>query len=371
MQPHKSLHTIFYTLSYDSYKPNNSDDIIYIEEDDDIRYFTQFNSLFKKGKIATYEVLKLKSSNGKINTCDSVLKLLIGNEKHILPIERIKYYIVEEFNAVIISVTVANYIIDDFVMLSRHLDKNSCFGSSDEFIGITINDYYIANHIKGEKYANTLINEFFFDGSAKELRLVLGRKNFHLFSIVDDTLSLKCKDISNDNDYSLYKIATSEFVNTTVGKKTYAEFIDSIYDKWQDTGSLYFVNFTNFVQILPSSGVDHSINFIESNEKMVVLSLFQKAMFVNFQTIEQKRNDLKSFNSFINQYYYLEISPERQLDTLYAMLQKGLKNLEYYEILTSEIEIYSASLNNRTMFIVTLTYTFFALISVFLMLKGR
>lgn len=97
----------------------------------------------------------------------------------------------------------------------------------------------------------------------------------------------------------------------------------------------------------------------------------QKAMFVDFQTIDQKRNDLKSFNSFINQYYYLEISPERQLDTLYVVLQKGLKNLEYYEILTSEIEIYSASLNNRTMFIVTLTYTFFALISVFLMLRGR
>lgn len=110
-----------------------------------------------------------------------MLQLLIGNVKHTLPIEKIKYYVLEEFKTLIISVTVINYEIDDFVMLSRHLDKNSCFGGKDVFIGITINDYYIANHIRGEKYANTLINEFFFNGYANKLRLVLGRKNFHLF----------------------------------------------------------------------------------------------------------------------------------------------------------------------------------------------
>lgn len=50
MQKHKSLHTIFYTLSYDAHSPINYKDIKYVDEDEDIRYFASLRLYLKRVK---------------------------------------------------------------------------------------------------------------------------------------------------------------------------------------------------------------------------------------------------------------------------------------------------------------------------------
>lgn len=364
---YKSLHTIFYSLSYDNfYNPPES-----INNNDfgqDIVYFMQFNTLFCKKKISCFEIGELLDGNQLKASNESILTLELEDSTYELQVEKVKIYCVKTHSTIIIALNLVNNKYTNFSDLSMHLDKNTSYSLHDKFNGIRINQSYVAKNHNYNINSAQLLNEYFFGGALLNPKLVLGRKNYHMFSVVDQHLSDLCKDISKDKNFEIYKLATSEPVNATVGRKTYDEFLETIYDKWEDTGSLYIVNFTNFLQILPIDGLDHSISFMRNYEKMVVLTLIQKTMFVKFQIIEQNRNDIRSFKKFINHYYYLEISPERQMDSIYRLLQKGLKNMEYYEILTSEIEIYSAAINNRIMFFITVTYTFFAILSVIIML---
>lgn len=365
---YKSLHTIYYALTYDNNYQCQSHlhSCDFIEE---IGYFPQFNSLFSEEKIATFELETLKrDKRNYVATKESKLKLLLTDKEYILDVNYVKVYCLKAYRTLIIALNVVNREYDNYIDLSLHLDKNTSYAQSDTFKGIMINNQYISRRHTSRVSSANLLNKFFFNKELQNPHFILGRKNYHMFSIIDDRLGELCKNIDNDTNYEIYKIATSEPVNATVGRKTYNEFLDTIYDKWEGTGSLYIVNSTNILQILPKNGVDHSKKFMKTYEKMVILSLFQKCLFVEFQTIDQKKNDIHKFKKFINQYYYLEVSPEKQMDTIYKYLQKELKNLEYYEILTGEIEIYSAAINNRIMFFVTATYTIFALMTLIIML---
>ena len=67
----------------------------------------------------------------------------------------------------------------------------------------------------------------------------------------------------------------------------------------------------------------------------------------------------------------MEVSQEHQVQVIYEMLQKQLKNDGYYEILKDEIEIYRSTSNMKLMLRVTAFYTLMSLLTVILMLIFR
>jgi hypothetical protein len=372
MEKYKSIHVVTYICSYNG-------KIKFIEDchldngydDNDGVYFEGFQKLFSNPKmIKKYSFEKLPVKNEKkINVSDSTCELKVTKDYSIyFDIDSVNVYNASKLNLLAVELILVNKNSEDYINISRNIDKNIKFSTNDEFQGIFLNGIEIISPVFNQEHNAKRLSQFFFKDKVKNLNILLGRKNYQVMSIISDELAKETKMINENSNLDIFRIATSDDAPNQLGPKFFNNFLNSVYDKWIHTGSVYIINNVNTTQVLKSDKKQYANQMIYTYNKMIIISLFQKAKFIEFQNIEQKNSQMKHFNYVINKYYFMEVSQEHQVQFIYEMLQEQLKNDKYYEILKDEIEIYRSTTNMRLMLMVTVFYTLMSLITVILML---
>ena len=372
MNEFKSVHVVTYICSYDGNLKTIEDcHINNTYDDNDGVYFEGFQKLFTDQKmIKKYSFDKLiTSQQKKIKVIDSTCELKVTKDYSIdFNIDSVNVYVAKKLNLLAVELILVNNSSEDYINISRNIDKNIKFSANDEFKGIFINGVELISPVYNQNHNAQRLSHFFFNDKVKNLNILLGRKNYQVMSILSDELAKETESIYENNNLDIFRIATSDDAPDKLGPKFFNNYLNSVYDKWIHTGSVYVINNVNTTQILKSQHKNYANQMIYSYNKMIIISLFQKAKFIEFQNIEQKNSQMKHFNYVINKYYFMEVSQEHQVQFIYEMLQEQLKNDKYYEILKDEVEIYRSTTNMRLMLIVTVFYTLMSLIAVILTL---
>lgn len=366
----KSKHVIYYVFTYDkalNLKQNYYAKMAHELTDD--FYYESFNDLFRNDKVITSRKIKtvLDVYQNTVKVSDSIFSIMTEHLTVNFNIDSAIIRYSNRFKVGILELKVINTHFDDMEFISKHIDKNSGFSKEDDFKGIYINGVEMVTPKLTTDDTNYNINKIFLTKSVTNLRLILGRKNYQVMSIVCDRLSAKVKNIYAPDDLEIYKIATSEFV-TTIGPQSFDKYLTTIYDKWITLGSAYIINHVNMVQIVQQKNdtyVDVSYN---RYSKIVTLCQFQKAIFTHFQTSSETQSKFHHFNEFINKYYFIEISHDTQSQVMYEMMQYQLNNYKYYDILKEESNNLNSQKTNNYILILTLIYTISAIASLFVLL---
>ncbi len=356
----KSKHIIYYVFNYqniDDKKLNKLSKQVY--EDNDW-FYKNFTNLYNDDKLlVNYKLDDIINSEVILkNEYKEDVSFVLTNA--ILRISK-------KFKTGIIELYLDNHMYDNFEHISRHLFKNESFNKTDSFGGIYLNDKQFITEKQDISISENLINDVLLDNIIDGFRLSLGRRNYQIMTIISDYYSTKVHTINDDRDLSIYRLATGE-INTSVGSNTYNKFLDTTYDKWVYTGSLYIIDDNVMLQILDEKNASFYSAPHTKYNYVVSLCLLQKAIFIKFQNVFADMKQRKLFNTFLSKFYFIEVSHDSQTEEFYLRLKEELKLNKYHEIVKDEINLMSDSNTTSYLVILTFLYTTFALISVLMMI---
>ncbi len=356
----KSKHIIYYVFNYDNINLKNTN-LIEVEADyDNELFYDNFTHLFSdSGLIKSYENKDLKDRN-----------LILKNEiKPDITFKLTKHRIrlVQTFKVGLIELYLNNENCDDFLSISRHIFKNESYNKFDSFNGIFLDNMQIVTSDTNFSKTQEYLNNVFFNKSISGFNLALGRKNFQITSIIDDTLSKKAQEIYNEDDLTLYRLATGE-KNKQIGHDTYKIFLNSIYDKWIKTGSIYILNNHVLLQVVNNDNANFTKAPMNMYNKIVTITLIQKVIFIKFQNKSHDFLVHSKFNLFISKFFFIEVSHDNQSQHFYETLKNEFKLDQYHQVVKEEINLINANKTTNWLLIMTFLYTSFALISILMSL---
>lgn len=352
----KSKHIIYYVFNYDKLKLNQTA-LSKVEQDyDNELYYHNFSTLFNDDHlIQSFE-------HRHINNQTFILKNSTTKDIN-FQIVKNRIRIIKPFKVGIIELYLDNLNSNDYLNISRHIFKNVAFNQHDSFNGIYINNQQMVTHDTNFNRTEQYLNTIFFNGAVTNFKLALGRKNFQICSIIDDNLSLLVQHIKKRDDLTIYKIATGE-KNDVVGDDTYQNFIDSIYDKWIPTGSIYVLNSHILLQIVNQQYASFTKASLSMYNKIVTVSLIQKIVFIKFQNKSHDLHLHSKFNLFISKFFFIEVSHDNQSQSFYDRLKAEFKIDKYHMVVKEEVNLINSNKTTYYLLIMTFLYTMFALISI-------
>lgn len=350
----KSSHVLYYVLEYKKIDLCKITGTVNNEIEEENLFYDNFVSLFSKNEILTYDI-------DLYNNYELLLKNNVLNVS--FNIDSAKLRIVKAYKIAILELVIENTSYFDYPFIARHIDKNQSFGVNDSFCGMDINNQEFITGTSDINITLKNVNKLFFNDSLEGIKFILGRKNYQIMAIVSDSLSSKVININDKSNLEIYKIATAEHTKH-LGDKTFNSFLDTTYDKWMMSGSIYIVNNLKMLQIVDVKNQDFINASIKNYRPVVTFSLVQKAIFVKFQAVRSNNLTINKFNNFLNKYYFVELSSDSQTQKMYELLKINLNNQSYYNILKEEIHLINTHTTSNIIIILTAIYTLFALLGV-------
>lgn len=182
------------------------------------------------------------------------------------------------------------------------------------------------------------------------INFVYGKNIFINFYIKDDKYFERINNaIEDKEDQSSYDLI-SNIYETKFESNIYLDnieqvILDSFYLKWLKMGSVCVSTANSFGVICNKKSTVNSNLIFEKYSLAIFIALNQRVLNILLQESVKgiKENSVTHFNehySNLEKFAFYEISSERQLQTLFEMMQSNFKNNELTSTIMSEMEIH-------------------------------
>jgi len=220
---------------------------------------------------------------------------------------------------------------------------------------------------------NDVLKKFLFGKACDniDLTFILGNKQFINFDIDDENIFNMVQKIKNKEEnisgpeYAVFhQITKLDFF--AVSNKYAQDHInlDMFYYRWEQLEAFKSITYVtdravaNFSNTTPagSKHINRKKFHMVTMWNCVMMSQVQKVGIIEFQERQRETQKIRGMKKlydqyfdFMNDFYFYEISENRQISSIYHRMQKNFKNNVYFNLINDEVSIqYNRNLN--TMF---------------------